>query len=93
MTLLEQPLELWMFLVVNSCGYAEFVKIWDGTLVVTYQQTKELCLFDENFTGKKNMVKIPLFIISSFYTSWNKSRRFIVLNSKPTPTALKNRRL
>jgi hypothetical protein len=62
---IKQPLELWMFLV-KRLWIRRTVKILDGTLVVTYQQTKELCLFDEILQVKKTWSKYRCLLKARF---------------------------
>jgi hypothetical protein len=98
---LKQPLELWMFVPSDEDG-SVLEEPKEGntanleSLEISfskYQQAKERCLFEGDFTVKKHGENNVVYLNdSSFYTSWNKSKRIedlMFLNLKLTPTALK----
>lgn len=86
---LKQPLELWMFVPCKLVDGVWVVLeepddakdyIFRGDSMrhedlQEYQQAKERCLFEGNFTTKTHGENNVIYLNdSSFYTSWNKSK-------------------
>lgn len=87
---LKQPLELWMFVPCDEDGnvleepknYVTWLGLHESkgsTIGFTehekYQQAKERCLFDGNFTTKILNQNTVVYVNGiSFYTSWNKHK-------------------
>lgn len=70
---IKQPLELWMFVPCDDNGNV----LWEGANwnKKFYQQAKERCLFEGNFTTKILNENTVVYVNGiSFYTSWNKHK-------------------